>query len=115
MKESKITWTKILDQQIPNIDVDFGNKPIHYRKVMELAKLGYKVPIQLIDYKDSEIKEDEDNPFFTDEFIQHIKDDLLVEITLNLPKKYIEFAREQNINLSKMMNTLIAKKMQLDI
>ena len=115
MKESKISWTIILEQQIPYVDVDFGDKPIHYIKVMKLAKLGYKVPQSLIDYEDGEIKEDEDNSFFTDEFIQHIKDDLLEEITLNLPKKYIEFAREQNINLSKMMNTLIAKKMQLDI
>ena len=56
MKESKIPWTKILEKQIPFVNVDFGNKPIHYSKVMELAKLGYKVPQSLIDYKDSEIQ-----------------------------------------------------------
>jgi hypothetical protein len=115
MKNSNIHWTKILEQQIPNVKIDFENKPIHYSKVMELAKLGYKVPQSLIDYRDNDIIEDADNQFFSDEFVQHIKDDLLVEITLNLPKKYVEFAKKQKLDLSKMINMLIAKKMQIDM
>ena len=112
MKATKIYWEQILEKRIPNVEVDFGKSPIHYEKVMELSELGYKVPQSLIDYKDEEIQEDEDNPFFSNEFVRHVKEDFLVEVKLNIPKKYLEFAKQSNFNLSEMMNTIIAQKMQ---
>ena len=113
MQVSKISWREILKKQIPNVQIDFEESPIHYKQVMELAKLGYKIPQTLIDYKDDEIKEDENNPFFTDDFIQHIKEDYLVEVKLNIPKKYLEFMKNKKLNLSEMLNALIEKHMQI--
>ena len=106
MKVSKISWKEVLKKQIPNVQIDFSDSLIHYKDVMELSKLGYKVPQHLIDYKDDEIKEDEDNLFFTDKFVQHIKNEYLVEIKLNLPKKHVEFMKREKLNISKMLNSI---------
>lgn len=113
MKVSKISWKKILEEQIPNVIIEFSNEKIHYKQVMELVKLGYKVPQSFIDYKDSEIKEDEDNPFFSDKFIKHVKEDYLAEVKLRIPKKYIEFLKRKELNLSNMLISLIDERMQV--
>ncbi len=113
MKALKISWQKILLEQIPNVEIDFSEGQIHYKQVMELARLGYKVPQSIIDYKDNEIEEDEDNPFFSDNFIQHIKEDYMSEVKLIIPKKYLEYTKQQKLNISNMLISLIDEQMQV--
>ncbi len=113
MKVSKISWQKILLEQIPNVEIDFSEGQINYKQVMELARLGYKVPQSIIDYKDNEIEDDEDNPFFSDNFIQQIKEEYLTEVKLTIPKKYLEYMKQKKINISNMLISPLDEQMQV--